>query len=121
MKYTKTILVVAAGVAAVVVTGAVTFIGLRSATAVAQDARRSPQLVQVATARRATAPARGFTGIVSARVQSNLGFRVQGKVIARLVDSGARVQAGQALMRIDPQDLALALAARTNAVAAVRA
>ena len=41
------------------------------------------------------------------RVQSNLGFRVPGKVVERLVDTGQTVHAGQPLMRIDRTDLAL--------------
>jgi RND family efflux transporter MFP subunit len=54
-------------------------------------------------------------------VQSNLGFRVPGKVVERLVDVGQEVRAGQPLMRLDQKDLALALAAKENAVAAARA
>lgn len=40
--------------------------------------------------------------MVAARVQSDLGFRVQIKVIERLVDTGQVVTLGQPLMRIDP-------------------
>jgi RND family efflux transporter MFP subunit len=54
-------------------------------------------------------------------VQSNLGFRVAGKVVERLVNVGQHVKAGQPLMRIDETDLRLALAAKRNAVAAARA
>jgi RND family efflux transporter MFP subunit len=54
-------------------------------------------------------------------VQSNLGFRVPGKIVERLVDVGEEVKAGQALMRIDDTDLRLALTAKRNAVAAARA
>ena len=60
-------------------------------------------------------------GIEESRVQSNLGFRVPGKVIERLVDVGQDVQAGQPLMRLDQKDLDLALSAKENAVAAARA
>jgi len=31
---------------------------------------------------------RAFTGVVTARVQSNLGFRVPAKVVERLVNTG---------------------------------
>jgi RND family efflux transporter MFP subunit len=51
-----------------------------------------------------------FAGEVRARVESRLGFRVGGKIVARLVDAGAVVKKGQALMRLDPQDLQLAQA-----------
>lgn len=40
--------------------------------------------------------------MVAARVQSGRGFRVHGKVIERLVDTGQVVTLGQPLMRIDP-------------------
>jgi RND family efflux transporter MFP subunit len=64
---------------------------------------------------------RSFTGIVGARVQSDLGFRVPGKVLERLVDAGQPVKRSQPLMRIDPTDLRLALRAHEEAVAAARA
>ena len=85
------------------------------------DPRQGSQLVQIAVAKPAEASERAFTGIISARVQSNLGFRVPGKVIERLVDAGQDVHAGQPLMRLDPKDLDLALTAKENAVAAARA
>ena len=85
------------------------------------DPRQGPQFVQIAVAKPAVASERTFTGIIAARVQSNLGFRVPGKMIERLVDVGQKVDAGQPLMRLDQKDLALALAARENAVAAARA
>ncbi|WP_449226556.1 efflux RND transporter periplasmic adaptor subunit [Azospirillum argentinense] len=68
-----------------------------------------------------TGSERGFTGVVAARVQSNLGFRVPGKIVERLATAGQPVKAGQPLMRIDETDLRLALTARRNAVAAARA
>ena len=64
---------------------------------------------------------RAFTGTIAARVQSNLGFRVPGKIVERLVDVGQQVKAGQPLMRIDETDLRLALTAKRNAVIAARA
>jgi RND family efflux transporter MFP subunit len=64
---------------------------------------------------------RSFTGIVAARVQSDLGFRVPGKVLERLVDTGQTVERGQPLMRIDPTDLRLARRAHEEAVAAATA
>src|SRR5207302_7584850 len=68
-----------------------------------------------------TGSGRAFTGIIGARVQSNLGFRVAGKIVERLVNIGQQVKAGQPLMRIDETDLRLALAAKRSAVAAARA
>ncbi|QOK96550.1 efflux RND transporter periplasmic adaptor subunit [Ralstonia pseudosolanacearum] len=49
-----------------------------------------------------------FSGDVRPRVESRLGFRVPGKIIARQVDVGATVRKGQVLARLDPTDLALA-------------
>jgi RND family efflux transporter MFP subunit len=60
-----------------------------------------------------------YTGSVHARIESELGFRVAGKITARLVDPGTLVHRGQALMRLDPTNLALtASAARQRLVAA---
>lgn len=49
-----------------------------------------------------------FSGDVRPRVESRLGFRVGGKIAARLVDVGAVVSKGQPLARLDPADLSLA-------------
>ncbi len=49
-----------------------------------------------------------YSGELRARVESDLAFRIGGKMAARLVDAGARVRAGQALARLDPQDAKLA-------------
>jgi len=85
------------------------------------DPRLKPQLVQVAIVKPAAASERAFTGVILSRVQSNLGFRVAGKIVERLVNVGQQVRAGQPLMRIDETDLRLALTAKRNAVAAARA
>jgi len=49
-----------------------------------------------------------FSGDVRPRVESRLGFRVGGKISARLVDVGAVVRKGQPLARLDATDLSLA-------------
>ena len=85
------------------------------------DPRTWTPLVKIAMVRPADAPERAFTGVVVARVQSNLGFRVPGKVIQRLVNTGDFVRRGQALMQIDRSDLALAIAAKNAAVASAKA
>lgn len=59
-----------------------------------------------------------FSGEVRARVESRLGFRVGGKIVARKVDVGTVVKRGQVLMDLDPQDLKLSQA---QALAALRA
>jgi len=85
------------------------------------DPRLQPPLVRTEAVEISVQSKRSFTGIVAARVQSDLGFRVPGKVLERLVDAGQTVKRGQALMRIDPTDLKLALRAREEAVTAAKA
>ncbi|MGF6411554.1 efflux RND transporter periplasmic adaptor subunit [Paraburkholderia sp. MM5482-R1] len=85
------------------------------------DPRTEAPLVRTAIVQGAIPASRSFTGIVAARVQSDLGFRVSGKVLERLVDAGQTVKRGQPLMRIDPIDLKLAAQARQDAVTAARA
>lgn len=85
------------------------------------DPRTEAPLVRAAIVQGAVPATRSFTGTVAARVQSDLGFRVSGKVLQRLVDAGQSVRRGQLLMRIDPVDLKLAAQARQDAVAAARA
>jgi len=85
------------------------------------DARTDAPLVRTVPAQMENAGSRSFTGTVAARVQSDLGFRVAGKVLERLVDVGQSVHRGQRLMRIDPIDLMLAERAQEEAVPAARA
>lgn len=59
-----------------------------------------------------------FAGEVRARVESQLGFRVAGKITQRNVEAGQRVKAGQVLASLDPQDYRLAAEAARSAVAA---
>lgn len=85
------------------------------------DPRTKAPFVRTATVVGDGAPARAFTGTVAARVQSDLGFRVPGKVSQRLVDAGQKVRRGQILMRIDPADLQLSAQAQQQAVVAAQA
>src|SRR5437867_13158075 len=91
------------------------------ATSSSSDPRTQPPLVRIETVETSVRAERSFTGIVVARVQSDLGFRVPGKVVERLVDTGQTVKRGQPLMRIDPTDLRLATRAQEEAVAAAKA
>src|SRR6266699_1728925 len=85
------------------------------------DPRTQPPLVRTEAVERSVQSERAFTGIVAARVQSDLGFRVPGKVLERLVNTGQTVKRGHTLMRIDPTDLTLAVRAHDEAVAAAGA
>lgn len=50
-----------------------------------------------------------LAGTVVPRVESTLGFRVAGKIVAREVDAGVVVQPGQVIARIDRTDYRLAV------------
>jgi RND family efflux transporter MFP subunit len=70
----------------------------------------APRLVRVQTVKEnRTTAEQTYTGVVRARYESDLAFRVSGKVIARLVDLGDRVSPRQVLFRLDPRDYELAV------------
>ncbi len=62
-----------------------------------------------------------YAGELRARVETDLGFRIGGKLAARLVDAGASVRHGQALARLDPADTRLAAAAARAQLASAEA
>ena len=62
-----------------------------------------------------------YTGVVHARTESNLGFRISGKVLQRFVDPGDSVKVGQPLMKLDPVDYELAKNASRALVQAAKA
>jgi RND family efflux transporter MFP subunit len=59
-----------------------------------------------------------LTGEVQARFRADLSFRVSGRVLARLVDVGAHVNAGDLLARLDPAEQQADFDAATAGVAA---
>jgi len=59
-----------------------------------------------------------YSGEIHARREAELGFRIGGKVAARLVEVGNAVKPGQVLARLDPTDAQLAAAAARAQVAA---
>ena len=52
-----------------------------------------------------------YSGEVRSRYETQLGFRIPGKISARLVDSGSVVKAGDVLARLDPVDANLSATA----------
>ncbi len=61
-----------------------------------------------------------FSAEVRAQIETRLGFRVAGKIQQRHAELGQRVQAGQVLAQLDPQDYQLAAdAARAQVAAAL--
>jgi RND family efflux transporter MFP subunit len=89
-----------------------------------KEARHEEEVrpVQVAAASR-TAAAVGatYSGEIRARYESRLGFKVSGKVIARLVEVGSKVVPGQVLLELDPQDASLSAASAAAQTEAARA
>ena len=85
------------------------------------DPRTLPDFVRVATVSAAEKGDRTYTGVVTARIQSDLGFRIPGKVTKRFVDVGQTVRVGAPLMRIDVTDYAHVITTQTQNVEAARA
>ncbi len=90
--------------------------------ACAEKPSAAPDVRPVRVTRAMAADAQGVTtyaGEIKARYETDMSFRVSGKILARLVDAGATVKKGQALARLDAQDANLnAAAARANLAAA---
>lgn len=67
-----------------------------------------------------SAEAAVFAGEVKPRHETDLAFRIGGKIVARTVDAGARVRKGQVLARLDPADTGLQAEAAKAQVAATQ-
>ncbi len=76
-----------------------------------QGARQAPiRPVLVAEAHYAPRErAQVLAGVIKARIESDLAFRIAGKMATRLVDTGAIVHEGDALARLDDADFRLQL------------
>jgi membrane fusion protein, multidrug efflux system len=61
-----------------------------------------------------------YSGVVRARIESNIGFRVGGKIVERAVNVGDRVKLGQVIARLDDTDLKLAENSAKAAMASAR-
>jgi membrane fusion protein, multidrug efflux system len=61
-----------------------------------------------------------YSGVVRPRIESAVGFRVTGKIVARHVNIGDRVEIGQVIARLDDTDLRLAEGSAKAALAAAR-
>ncbi|MCW8800389.1 MAG: biotin/lipoyl-binding protein, partial [Desulfobacter sp.] len=71
----------------------------------------APLVTSITISARDTQPAHRFSGEVRGRYETALGFRIPGKVIARHVEVGTRVKAGDLLMQVDPKDIKEAVTA----------
>jgi len=87
----------------------------------AQEAKPVVRTVQTQVVAAASLPDGSvYSGEVRARHETDLGFRVPGKIAARLVDVGAIVRRGQVLARLDPADNQMGADAARAAVSAAR-
>ncbi len=66
-------------------------------------------------------PEMRLAGLVASQVQTDLGFRLAGRLVSRSVDVGDRVSAGQVVAEIDATSLELALRAAKADLASARA
>ena len=81
----------------------------------------APQVVMVTTARLdSAAPAHRLAGTIRARTETDLGFRIGGKLLARPAEVGAKVEAGDVVATLDDTDLRLQLEAAEAARSAAR-
>ena len=93
--------------------------GCDAPAAPAAQSRQAERPVQVQrVAFLPEAPVREFVGVVRARYETDLGFRVPGKIVERRVSVGDRVRAGDVLATLDPQDLKLQVEAAAAELAA---
>ena len=72
-----------------------------------QDLRAAKPVIAVRLAPTDTTDRDRYSGDVHARDESELGFRVPGKIVQRAVNLGDTVKAGQLLARLDAADAAL--------------
>lgn len=75
-------------------------------------------LVRTVDTAQADSGMRVYTGEVRARIETDLGFRIGGKLVERRVDVGATVTTGQILAVLDAEDARLAARAAAASVAA---
>ncbi|NWN81776.1 MAG: efflux RND transporter periplasmic adaptor subunit [Halomonas sp.] len=87
----------------------------------APSATDSPRWVKTATLAASSAPTLSLTGVLRARYETSLAFRVGGQIATRHVDAGQRVHQGDVLFTLDPSDLQESLAAARSELAAAEA
>src|SRR5215469_2316916 len=92
--------------------------GCKSEASVEQEIVRPVKVAVVGVARHGHSLT--YSGVVRPRIESALGFRVPGKIVARSVNVGDRVAVDQEIARLDETDLRLAENAARAAVASAR-
>src|SRR5499433_2809426 len=81
--------------------------GCEANTAPAPKSERPVQIQRVSF--QTADGARDFVGVVRPRYETDIGFRVAGKIVTRIVNVGDRVAIGDIVARLDPEDLRLQL------------
>ena len=79
-----------------------------------------PLVTSITISAQNTQPTHRFSGEVRGRYEAALGFQVPGKVIARHVETGTRVKAGDLLMQVEPKDIQEAVTAAKAQVNAAK-
>src|SRR5712691_540781 len=79
--------------------------GCQAETAPAPRSERPVQVQRVAFDTAETS--REFVGVVGSRYETDLRFRVAGKIVTRIVNVGDRIAIGDVVARLDPEDLRL--------------
>src|SRR5437763_8594423 len=83
-------------------------IALAGGTGTAAERAAPTRPVLVATVHyEAESPERSFVGTIKPRIETDMGFRVPGKIAKRLVEVGQTVDVGQPLATLDEVDLKL--------------
>ena len=81
---------------------------------------KKPQIVFVNKVHNGnTVDERRLTGSITPRVESELSFRVGGKIISRKVEVGQHVKKGQLIAELDPRDYQIAFSSASNQQSAV--
>ncbi|TJW74214.1 MAG: biotin/lipoyl-binding protein, partial [Mesorhizobium sp.] len=113
---------VAGSIAVLACGAALVWHGARSEASNATPAAPETKLVKaIAVAPMLGADTRTAVGEIRPRLESDLGFRVSGKLLERIAEVGATVRKGEVLARIDDQDYRNRLASAEADVAAAQA
>jgi RND family efflux transporter MFP subunit len=113
---------IAGSIAALACGAAMVWHGARSEASNAAPAVPETKLVKAISVSPApVADSRFAVGEIMPRLESDLGFRVSGKLIQRFAEIGATVKKGEVLARIDDQDYRNRLASAEADVAAAQA
>jgi RND family efflux transporter MFP subunit len=114
--------IVAAGLGATAAGGFAVFAWTANASrpiASAAPLVRPAKVMEIAYQRRSQSLV--LAGTVVPRIESNLGFRVAGKIVARSVDVGTTVKPGDLIAQLDPSDYRLAVDNARAALASAEA